>query len=233
MTRPRADNYDDKKQLILEHAAELFGRKGFESTTMNEVAQACGASKSHVYHYFASKEDLLFGIVSEHITSQAAELTEIVGMALPAEERFARFVETFVETSADSRNEHLVLMYDLKFLPAHQRREVEMLETRLIDMMVSLLREINPALMKPREVRTPYALLIFGTIIWTFTWYRKTGGITPRELAARISEVFMQGFKAATGSRRRDEGGRPLTASRHAGGDGAVPAVGARARRAP
>lgn len=200
MTRPRADNYDDKRQLILDRAAQLFGTKGFESTTMNEVAQACGASKSHVYHYFASKEDLLFGIVSDHITSQAAELTEIVGLSLPAEERFERFVETFVATSADSRNEHLVLMYDLKFLPEHQRREVHLLETRLIDMMVSLLREINPGLMKPPQVRTPYALLLFGTIIWTFTWYSKQGDISPRELAARLSEVFLHGFKQATGN---------------------------------
>ena len=92
MTRVRADNYEDKKQLILDRAAELFARKGFEGATMNDVARACGTSKSHLYHYFASKEDLLFAIVSEHITEQAAELTQIVELALPAEERFSRFV---------------------------------------------------------------------------------------------------------------------------------------------
>jgi AcrR family transcriptional regulator len=197
MTRVRADDYGDKKQLILDRAAACFAQRGFDGTTMVEVAQACGTSKSHLYHYFARKEDLLFAIISEHITAQAAELMEIVGLAQPAEARFARFVDVFVARSADSRHEHLVLMNDLKFLPEAQRSEIHRLETRLVDMMVSLLREINPTLMKPTQVRTPYALLLFGMIIWTFPWYRRDGEIQPAELARRISDLFVDGFRHA------------------------------------
>lgn len=197
MTRVRADDYGDKKQLILDRAAELFARQGFESTTMVDVAQACGSSKSHLYHYVARKEDLLFAIISEHITLQAAELMEIVALPLPAEERFTRFVDVFVQRSAASRHEHLVLMNDLKFLPPAQQQVVHQLETRLVDLMVSLLREINPTLMKPVQVRTPYALLLYGMVIWTFTWYRRDGAIRPAELAARISDLFVNGFKHA------------------------------------
>ena len=197
MTRVRADDYGDKKQLILDRAAECFALRGFDGTTMVDVARACGTSKSHLYHYFARKEDLLFAIISEHITAQAAELMEIVGLAQPAEARFARFVDVFVARSADSRHEHLVLMNDLKFLPEAQRGEIHRLETRLVDMMVSLLREINPTLMKPTQVRTPYALLLFGMVIWTFTWYRRDGEIQPAELARRISDLFVDGFRNA------------------------------------
>lgn len=197
MTRARADDYGDKKQLILDRAAALFARQGFEGTTMIDVARACGTSKSHLYHYFARKEDLLFAIISEHITTQAAELMEIVGLPLPADERFTRFVAVFVQRSADSRNEHLVLMNDLKFLPEAQRADVHQLETRLVDLMVSLLREINPTLMKPTTVRTPYALLLYGMVIWTFTWYRRDGAISPDELAARIADLFVNGFRNA------------------------------------
>lgn len=198
MTRARADDYGDKKQLILDRAAALFARQGFEGTTMIDVARACGTSKSHLYHYFARKEDLLFAIISEHITTQAAELVDIVGLPLPAEARFAHFVTVFVQRSADSRDEHLVLMNDLKFLPEAQRADVHRLETRLVDLMVSLLREINPTLMKPTTVRTPYALLLYGMVIWTFTWYRRDGAISPDELAARIADLFVNGFRNAS-----------------------------------
>ena len=200
MTRPRASNYEDKKQLILDQAAALFAGRGFESTTMNDVAQACGASKSHLYHYFARKEDLLFSIISEHIQSLAAQLTEIVALPVAAEQRFQRFVDVFVQRSAASRNEHLVLMMDLKFLPDALRAQVHQLETRLVDMVSALLREINPALMKPGKVRTPYALMLFGTMIWTFTWYHPDGPVSPAELAARLSEVYLDGFRNATGA---------------------------------
>jgi AcrR family transcriptional regulator len=195
MTRVRADDYDDKKQLILDRAAALFARKGFDGTTMIDVANACEASKSHLYHYFPGKEDLLFAIVSEHITMQAAELKDIVTLQLPAEERFSRFVNAFVERAAESRNEHLVLMNDLKFLPDARRKQVRKLEGKLVDLMIGLLKEINPALMAPKKVQAPYAMLLFGMIIWTFTWYQKSGAIPPAELAERISQLFVHGFK--------------------------------------
>ena len=197
MTRVRADDYHDKKQSILDSAAALFARKGFDSATMVEVAAACGASKSHLYHYFPAKEDLLFEIVREHITAQAAELTAIVEAPRPAHERFTRFVTAFVERGARSRNEHLVLMNDLKFLPEAKRKQLRKLETRLVALMIGLLREINPELMAPVKVRTPYAMLLFGMIIWTLTWYQQSGPISPQELAARIAQLFVDGFKRA------------------------------------
>jgi AcrR family transcriptional regulator len=197
MTRVRADDYDTKRQSILDSAAELFARKGFDSATMIDVATACGASKSHLYHYFQAKEDLLFAIVQVHITEQAAELTQIVELPLPAEERFSLYVTAFVERGARSRNEHLVLMHDLKFLPDAKRKQVRKLETRLVDLMIGLLKEINPELMAPVKTQGPYALLLFGMIIWSATWYQQSGAIPPRELADRISDLFVNGFKGS------------------------------------
>ena len=104
MTRVRADDYEDKKQAILNKAAALIARKGFDVATMMDVAKACGTSKSHLYHYFPSKEDLLYAIVHEHITRQSAELKRIVALALGAEERFAQFIDSFVQGAARSRN---------------------------------------------------------------------------------------------------------------------------------
>ncbi len=197
MTRVRADDYESKKQSILSRAAALFARKGFDSATMIEVAAACGTSKSHLYHYFPAKEDLLFAMVSEHITEQAAELSAIVELPLSAEERFSRYVSAFVKRAANSRDEHQVLMNDLHYLPDAKRKKVRKLERRLVDLMVSLLREINPKLMEPVNVRGPYAMLLFGMIIWTFTWYQKSGAISPAELSERICQVFVHGFKGA------------------------------------
>lgn len=195
MTRERSEDYDSKKQLIINRAAELFAKKGFELTTMIDVAQACNASKSHLYHYFPAKEDLLFAVVGEHTRSLAEGLSDVLSLPLPAEERFARFVKAFVERASDSRDEHLVLVNDLKYLPEGPRKQMRKMESDIVDMMIALLKEINPAAMHLRSVQGPNALLLFGMIIWTFTWYRKTGEISPKELANRISQLFLNGFK--------------------------------------
>ena len=50
--------------------------------------------------------------------------------------------------------------------------------------------------MAKERLQKPYALLLFGMMIWTFSWYRRTGSITPRELAQHISMLFVHGFKA-------------------------------------
>lgn len=195
MTRVRANDYELKKQVILDSAVALIAQKGFDAATMSDVAAACGASKSHLYHYFASKEDLLYAIVKEHITEQVAVLTAIVKEPTPPGERFNRFVGAFVQEGAKSRNHHLVLMNDIKFLPPVQREDVRKLEQELMGLMVTLLREINPERMAQAKVNSAYALLLFGMVIWTFTWYEKTGAISPAELAERISTLFLDGFR--------------------------------------
>lgn len=196
MTRVRADDYEAKRQTILDKAAGLIARKGFDVATMMDVAKACGASKSHLYHYFSSKEELLYAIVHEHITLQTAELNRIVAQPLPAEERFAQFVDTFMQGAARSRNEHVILMNDIKFLPKAQLDQIRQMETEMTEMVEGLLREINPKFMGEERLQKPYALLLFGMMIWTFSWYRRTGSITPRELAQHISALFVHGFKA-------------------------------------
>jgi AcrR family transcriptional regulator len=196
MTRARADDYEDKKQAILDKAAALIARKGFEIATMMDVAKACGTSKSHLYHYFPSKEDLLYAIVHEYITRQAAELARIVAQPLPAEQRFEQFVDSFIQGAALARDEHLILMNDIKLLPKPQLEKVRRMEVEMTELMETLLREINPELMAETRLNKPYALLLFGMMIWTFSWYRRTGSITPRELAQHISTLFVHGFKA-------------------------------------
>lgn len=195
MSRVRADDYDDKKQDILDQAAALFAEKGFQTTSMIDVARACGASKSKLYHYFSSKEELLYAITSEHTESMYADLSTVATLPLPAEDRFSRFITTFVQRAADSRDEHLVLMKDVVFLPDEKREELLKLEGKIVEVLIGLLEEINPGLLKPEKVKTPYAMLLFGMLIWTFTWYEKSGSMSPGELAQRISHLFMHGFK--------------------------------------
>jgi hypothetical protein len=124
-------------------------------------------------------------------------LKRIVAQPLPAEKRFAQFVDSFMQGAARSRDEHVMLMNDLKFLPKAQREHIRKLEVEMTELMEGLLREINPKLMAEKRVQKPYALLLFGMMIWTFTWYKRSGDITPTELARRIAELFVHGFKGA------------------------------------
>lgn len=163
---------------------------------MLDVANACGTSKSHTYHYFPSKEALLFEIVHEHITQQVAQLTHIVDSPLPPHERFLLFVQSFMNGAIQGRHEHIILMNDVKHLPRPKLRAIRALEVRMTELLSTLLRELNPALMQQLDVQKPYALLLYGMMIWTLTWYRRSGSIPPSELSERIAHLLMHGFMA-------------------------------------
>src|SRR5664279_811352 len=63
MPRVRSDDYETKGNAILDCAAILFAREGYPSAKMQDIAVACGATKSMLYHYYPTKDDLLFAML--------------------------------------------------------------------------------------------------------------------------------------------------------------------------
>ena len=75
MPRRRATSYDIKLGYIRDTAAGLFARDGFTRTSMAELAGACGVSKALLYHYFDSKEALLFDILKVYLNDLETAIT--------------------------------------------------------------------------------------------------------------------------------------------------------------
>ena len=197
MARPQAEDYGDKRQAILDAAAALFARIGYAHAKLADVARACGATKSMLYHYFPAKEDLLFEIIRDHAEGNLAALEQVLARAAPPEERLRALVGTWVRRSLSARAGHAVLMYDLKFLPPRQHRAIVDVERRMIERVGELVAEVNPALRRgrPPQQKT-YALLLFGMLNWTETWFRSSGPLSPEEMAERIFRLFLHGLAA-------------------------------------
>ena len=67
MARTKADNYDSKRDAITSNAAKLFAEKGFGGASISDISKACNISKSLIYHYYSAKEDILYGVMTDHI----------------------------------------------------------------------------------------------------------------------------------------------------------------------
>ncbi|MBX3498526.1 MAG: TetR family transcriptional regulator [Alphaproteobacteria bacterium] len=192
MARPRADDYDAKYQAILDAAAVLFAEVGYPNAKMQNIAERCGATKSMLYHYFPTKDELLQAMLSEHLERLIQEIAQASGGPGTVEERFFRLVQAYVEKSAQSRQRHISAMNDVRFLPVDMQQPLRRLQKRSIEVVAALLAELNPTL--PAELRKPYALMLLGLLNWTDLWYKPRGRIKPRELCARISRLFLNGF---------------------------------------
>lgn len=194
MARSLASNHDDKRQRILDVAAALFASTSYESARLVDIAAACKVSKSALYHYFPSKEVLLHEIIHVHIMNSVAELEAIAHGPGTSRERLTLLVRAMVTTAAEKRHEHTVLTNDLKFLPSLQQQEIKLAQAKALDFVVELLEDINPHLMRRRREGASYALFLYGSMISTASWFRRGGGMTPHELADRLTEVYLKGF---------------------------------------
>jgi AcrR family transcriptional regulator len=198
MSRVRAEDYQDKRQSILDAAAELFAQSGYANVKMMDIARSCGASKSMLYHYFPAKEDVLFEIMKEQVQSYLEATEEVAALPLSPDERLHEFVKMWVRRSTQARARITVLMYEFKFLTKRQRTVVGDVARRLIDRVSEIVGEVNPTLKQgPVARHRTYALLLYGLLNWTEVWFRSTGPIGAEEMAEMIHGLFVHGLPAA------------------------------------
>src|ERR1700688_5057724 len=114
MPRVQADDYDAKKSKILDAAASLFSDRGYAGARMDEIAKACGVSKSMLYHYFKKKEDVLADILQEHVSRLIESISTHIRLGPDGDrfEYFRKFTEVYLNPSSTSRASHVVALHD-------------------------------------------------------------------------------------------------------------------------
>jgi hypothetical protein len=83
---------------------------------------------------------------------------------------------------------------DADHLSDEGRAEVRRLERKLVDMLERLLHEINPSRFGDRAGATAHAMLIYGMLNWTYTWYHPTGRLSLGALADQATELCLHGI---------------------------------------
>jgi AcrR family transcriptional regulator len=202
LARTRAEDYDDKRALIFDRAAELFAESGFARASIADLAARCRASKSWIYHYFPSKEAILYEILRDHMATLRTAATTVLEGSDPPRAQLRKLLGAFMAIYACAQAKQVVLLNELGCLPAAQQDEIRDLERQVVELVAGLLRRVNPALAVRRSLVKPTAMLLFGMLNWTHTWYRPDGALAPEQLAALAGDLFLSGLDALVAGRR-------------------------------
>jgi AcrR family transcriptional regulator len=195
MARTQAADYEERRTTIVEHAARLFAERGFLGASIADLAEACDSSKSLIYHYYASKEDILFDVMHSHVQALLDAAEEIaVGAAEPAA-KLRALTAAFMRLYAGAAARHRVLLNELQRLPKEQRATIVAIQRRLIGIVENILGELRPGLSAP--LLRPAAMLYFGMINWTHTWLDPTGPADPARIATLAADTFLDGISRA------------------------------------
>ena len=189
MARPKSATFELRREEILDRAALCFATKSYPAASMNDIASASGTSKARLYHYYGSKETILFDLL-ERYTQRLLGLigqVEATAQRRSLDDRAAlhELVRSFLAEYETSATRHVALLNDTKFLGVEQR---ELILNRQRDVVSAVTRFLHRAY--PQRVtagnQTAIAMMLFGMINWTFTWLRPGG---PMSYAVFASEV--------------------------------------------
>lgn len=200
MARPTAPDHDDKAAAVLAAAGRVFAQRGYEGATMLDVAQAAGFSKAGVYHYFASKEHLLHGLLQGSLQEVVCDLAAAdpgkgdPGGTVDPAGRLAALVDAYVRSFSTRLRVVTPLLLRLDLLRPEWRAEVKALERQIVDRFA----DAAGALGHPISPRAA-AFLVLGAANWTYYWYDPEGDLSIEDLARGAAAVFT-GAPVATGS---------------------------------
>jgi len=194
MARTKSENFEDIRAEILDAAAAVFAKNGFRNTNIIDIGAACNASKSRMYHYFPSKEAMLSEMLSEHVSRLVHIASDVVSAPTDARTRLRSYFYAHLKYYYEGRDRHTVLIEDVYHLPDDVRAEVKAGEQKLVGYLCVLLREINPQKFNERQMATSHAMLIYGMLNWTYTWYQPKGRLNLESLADQATEMCLHGI---------------------------------------
>ena len=194
MARTQAADYDERKQAIVEAAAALFARRGFKGASVADLAERCKTSKSLIYHYYQSKEDILFEVMISHVRALVEAAHVAVAGEAAASEKLRRLAHAFMQLYVGAADRHKVLLNELDNLDDARRAEIVKTQRGLIETVRKLLVEIAPKLKRRSGESFSAAMLFFGMINWTHTWFDPKGPVDADALADMAVDTVLGGL---------------------------------------
>ena len=192
MTVPVRRRYDTES--LLEVAVDVFTTRGYDGTSMEDLARASGLSKSSLYHHIEGKEQLLRLALERAVEPLFAVTREPGATSGRAIARLEHVVRREVEVLADQ------LPYVTLLLRVHGNTEVErwaLEQRREFDRFVASLVRAAAREGDVRDDLDPAVVtrLLFGMINSLVEWYRPDAPMTPTHLAGSIVRLAFDGLR--------------------------------------
>jgi len=181
--RPAQAASDSLKPLLIAVSARLFREKGFDNTTVRDIAAAAGVQAGSWFYHFKSKQDILQAVIEEGMQQALARIEEVAALGLPPREAFRRLVHTHLETLLSPGQDFVyVMLYEWRALSPEGQLRIVAAKDRYEALWDAVLRELQASGEWPAPGKLD-RLWLFGALNWSAQWYRRDAGVSIDELA--------------------------------------------------
>jgi AcrR family transcriptional regulator len=192
-------------------AAKLFLERGYDSTSMQEIADEMGILKGSVYHYVRTKEDLLWMIVEPRFS----ELVDNAGAIFEQHDRpVLERVGLALEAHAHSYAAHYPYMFvtireDGRTISPKRRKHFEGLQQDYYQLWKAALSEgVDSGELRSDLDTSTVVHGIFGMLNWMFRWFRPDGPMTAEDVGRTFASLVACGLTAPNGNAKPKRSGR-------------------------
>jgi len=181
-----------KRKRIVDAARRLFYEKGYERTTLDDIAERLQVTKPFIYSYYKNKNELLHEIAQQCITECLEAQTRILGSKLPIPEKLAKIVEEVAQIIIDNQANTIIYLREEMNLDWRVAQKIREQRNEFDHRNVKLLKDgVRSGSLKLVDERVA-ARCIGGILVWCALWYRDLGVLSPAAIAQLVSQNVMR-----------------------------------------
>lgn len=192
--RKRSDKFMSRKNNVYQAALRLFQKRGYDKTSIQEIADAVNLQKGSLYHYITSKENLLFEIIYGTVTNMVEMIRVVQSDGLPPREKLCHAIETHLLTGTSLLDEFSLMMQETKYLPPKLKRQI-ILKKKQYEM---IFRKIIGEGIKGEEFKKlnskVTSFMVLGAMNWLYQWYSSKGPLSPKDISDIFCEIMVDGI---------------------------------------
>lgn len=196
MARTIAKDHDQKRAQILKSAARVFAREGFDRASMTQLARECGISKANIYHYYDSKDAILFDILETYLRDLRDLICGIEIEGLNPSERLHRVVAEILLAYQGVDDEHRVQTSGMSALPEEQQKILRGYQRDMITFLSDIIADIAPEVFSDDKTKLRSTTMsVFGMLNWYYMWNTGAGQTAREDYAKLVSNLTLNGVK--------------------------------------
>lgn len=196
MTKPADKTVSSVPDRLLAEATRLFAQHGFERVSVQELVEAAGVTKGAMYHYFTSKDDLLYAVYERVLAMQMARLVRIAEGGGSVAERLHAAAADVVRTTVDNLDDTVIFFRSLHMLSPGRQSEVRKERRRYHELFRSLIEEGTRRGVFRGDV--PADIVVnhyFGAVHHLSMWYRAEGQLSGAQIGGYYADLLLASLR--------------------------------------
>lgn len=193
------------RAAIVDAAVEVFYKYGYEKASLREIAQQANVTQAAIYHYFRSKEEVLFEVIQKFGNELFFRLRAVVQKHNGPTEKLKNVIlEHVLLIKSNGGKGAKIVIEDKRFLSGDLRDRITREERQIFRLYRDILEQIGRKSQLKETDYTVAAFGILGMVNWIYHWYRPEKQLSIDKLPEKIAELIFHGFwkDSETGHRK-------------------------------